>query len=659
MRKLRNKRTRTSDTKSENTKNLLLFKVISISIPVLIVVFIELILRIAGYGSDYKLFVESPEDEAYWVMSDDASQKFFTDRENATLGNREFFKKEKDEDTYRIFVLGESTTIGFPYLHNGSFHRWLQYRLMFSFPEKHFEVINLSLTAVNSYTVRDFAREIIDYEPDAVLIYAGHNEYYGALGVGSTSYMGSNPKIVNAMVKLRKIRLYQALNNAVKKIRRNAADGKIDTDAGLMVRMPAEKEIHFGSKKYEQGIRQFRMNMEAACRYLSREGIPVFISNVVSNEKDLFPFISDENDPESSAAGYFREAVKAYTKGEFQKAKEMFVLAKEMDLLRFRAPEAINREITELAKMFDGIFLVDARQEFEKNSPHGIIGEETLLEHVHPNLHGYALLSNAFFEAMKAESVIEGNWENTMSFSELQAEMPVTLLDTMYGEYVQKFMLNSWPFTTAPVPGETLISLETALDTIVHRLFFREIDWINATNQLLLIYRDSGNTREALKIYEAFSLEKPLMEVHKNAAAQTSQVLNDLQRAIFYTEKSFRLNPKVDYARLLSNLYLNEDIPHKARVYLDFMLEKEGSQSNWPAIIEITDEIIELKEEYASGDQSIELLNQIALNYARVGAVKASRKYLYFIFKNDPRNQAGLRTYSLLRQIEGQISADS
>ena len=27
-------------------------------------------------------------------------------------------------------------------------------------------------------------------EPDAVLIYAGHNEYYGALGVGSTESLG-------------------------------------------------------------------------------------------------------------------------------------------------------------------------------------------------------------------------------------------------------------------------------------------------------------------------------------------------------------------------------------------------------------------------------------------------------------------------------------
>jgi Tfp pilus assembly protein PilF len=38
----------------------------------------------------------------------------------APTGNSEPFKKIKDENTCRIFVLGESTTIGYPYFHNGS-----------------------------------------------------------------------------------------------------------------------------------------------------------------------------------------------------------------------------------------------------------------------------------------------------------------------------------------------------------------------------------------------------------------------------------------------------------------------------------------------------------------------------------------------------------
>ena len=41
------------------------------------------------------------------------------------------------------------------------------------------------MSAVSSYTLLDFSDEIVDYQPDAILIYAGHNEYLGILGVGS------------------------------------------------------------------------------------------------------------------------------------------------------------------------------------------------------------------------------------------------------------------------------------------------------------------------------------------------------------------------------------------------------------------------------------------------------------------------------------------
>jgi lysophospholipase L1-like esterase len=51
-------------------------------------------------------------------------------------------------------------------------------------PSDTVEVVNLGIAATNSYAILDFSREIIDQHPDAVMIYAGHNEYYGALGVG-------------------------------------------------------------------------------------------------------------------------------------------------------------------------------------------------------------------------------------------------------------------------------------------------------------------------------------------------------------------------------------------------------------------------------------------------------------------------------------------
>src|ERR1700712_176963 len=183
-------------TRQLSKKRLLLFRIIAITSPFVLLIVFEMVLRLFHYGNNLDLFIESPSNAEYYIFNPAASKRYFTNQAIATSGNTEPFKKEKDNNTLRIFILGESTTIGYPYFHNGSFHRWLLYRLMQMYPDKNFEIINLSLTAVNSYTVLDFGRQLPKYQPDAVLIYTGHNEYYGALGIGSTGSVGSNRFLV-------------------------------------------------------------------------------------------------------------------------------------------------------------------------------------------------------------------------------------------------------------------------------------------------------------------------------------------------------------------------------------------------------------------------------------------------------------------------------
>src|SRR6187402_859699 len=161
-------------TRRLSKRRIRLFKWISILLPFVLLFLVEIGLRVFHYGHNFHLFIEYAANKDYLVLNPAASKRYFTNQANATAGNSEPFKKEKDPGTMRIFVLGESTTIGYPYFHNGSFHRWLQYRLMREYPGRDFEIINVSLTAVNSYTVLGFAKQIVKYEPDAVMIYTGH-----------------------------------------------------------------------------------------------------------------------------------------------------------------------------------------------------------------------------------------------------------------------------------------------------------------------------------------------------------------------------------------------------------------------------------------------------------------------------------------------------
>ena len=154
---------------SENIsrKKLLIFKVSAVLLALIFIILLEVFLRLIGYGSDFPLFTEPENKPGYIYMNPEVSNKYFFGTNNATAGYRELFKAEKDSATKRIFVLGASTGIGYPYLKNGSFHRWLQYAMNETFPEDKIEIINLSLTAINSYTLRDFGKELGNYNPDA------------------------------------------------------------------------------------------------------------------------------------------------------------------------------------------------------------------------------------------------------------------------------------------------------------------------------------------------------------------------------------------------------------------------------------------------------------------------------------------------------------
>ena len=115
------------------------------------------------------------------------------------------------------------------------------------------------------------------------------------------------------------------------------------------------------------------------------------------------------------------------SKGIYDSAKIYFQKAADLDGLRFRAPSAINAAIRELASKYENVHLVDTRAVFETHSLHGIIGNELMLEHVHPNLDGYALMSDAFYQSIKNNNLIRVDSIQEMSFDIMKKQMPTLL----------------------------------------------------------------------------------------------------------------------------------------------------------------------------------------------------------------------------------------
>ncbi len=122
----------------------------------------------------------------------------------------------------------------------------------------------------------------------------------------------------------------------------------------------------YGSPLFTRGIRQFETNMDETLDIFHRYRIPVFFSNLVSNLKDQQPFISIPSGAASSVAGGLPQAMpdtanafydytlgsKAWDRGDFATAKQDYTRAKDMDALRFRAPEDLDDIIARLCRKY-------------------------------------------------------------------------------------------------------------------------------------------------------------------------------------------------------------------------------------------------------------------------------------------------------------------
>lgn len=627
-----------------NHKRQSVFKIIALLMPVLVLLVLEGALRWFGYGYDLSVFKADPDRKGYLVLNPHASKRYFANQQNATFGNAEPFLTKKPPGTFRIFVLGESTTIGYPYMHNGSFHRWLQYRLMHTYPERDFEVINLSLTAVNSYTVLDFGKAVLDYEPDAVLVYTGHNEYYGAMGVAATQGIGHRRWLARLLMHLRGYRTTQLIASAMDAAGEMVSGQKTDLRENLMKRMAADQQIAFGSEAYQAGIRQFGANMDELAKVMSGKDVPLLISTLVSNEKDLKPFVSIAGKDRDSADGHYRAGLEAYNRGDSIAAKTEFIRARELDALRFRAPEALNGSIREIASRYKGITVVDSKALFEQHSSQHILGRETLLEHVHPNLPGYALLSDAFYDGLRKTGLLTRPLAE-FSFSDLRKQMPVTVMDSLKGAYEMMILQEGWPFNI-PMPAEEQRE-KTEEEKLAGALVVKQITWRDAMARLQRHYAAVKDTAGMLRAAEALALDDPLTPMHFEQAGKLSAALDQNSRAVNYLTRAFRMENSFERARMLFVILLKMDRPSEALPYVAYAAANNSSGFSLNELHVFVQQLVEVKRKFGMDSSNVALSNQLAEGYLKFANAAAAEKYITKTLRKDPGNAVAL---SLLKQ---------
>ncbi len=522
-----------------------LFQAILLALPLVLLLLFEIGLRLASYGPNLDVLIPFENDARYLVTNPSVGRRYFFVKKVQPATSYDAILKKKPADGYRVLVLGGSSAAGYPYLHNGAFSRMLRTRLQDVLPSSPVEVMNLAMPAINSFSVRDMVAELIDYDPDLLLVYAGHNEFYGALGVGSTEVLGQRRGFVNLFLKMQHSKVVYLMRDFVgrmkSKLRTSGGADNPAQQTTLMEQMVSRKEIALDSPIYETARASFRANLTDIFQIARENDIPVVASDLVSNIRDQRPFAS-ESPPEidrqqwdgllaagetllqqlqfSAALAKFQAAAELDSASallnfrlaqclegleDFDGARKRYYRAKDLDVVRFRASEAFNDDIHQVASAWQ-VPVVNMKDAFEQNSPNRLIGGNLMVEHLHPNIDGYFLMADAFWRTIVEKRLLPSDADLSASRSETfyRNHLDLTPIDLELAEIKRMVLMNGWPFkqsfTRNVLSG---YQAETKAQKTALAMFRREKTWEVAHFDMAEYYSKQKNLDFAAAEYRA------------------------------------------------------------------------------------------------------------------------------------------------------------
>lgn len=405
-----------------NNKTKRIFLFIYIIFIIFIVLLLEIFLRMIHYGIDTNVFVKHKYAKEYYVENSKFLNKYHTNLiDEAYSDPRTLMKIKKDKEVKRCFVIGGSTAQGFPFESNHSFGKMTEMVLNGIQEKDKFEIINVSYSAMSSFYVKDVSLKLLKYQPDMVIIYSGHNEYYGTFGYLSGKYK----YLKDLYIYLREYKIFQLIDNTIKKIK------KRDLSSDLMQKQYNNKTIEKNDEIDDNTSKIFIDNIKKIVKVYQKRDIPVIIVEPVSNLINMPPFKSKYFDKNKELIMEYYEAIieKNISKANDCKIKsedyqddailiylncindiifnnkidiETLKIAKDSDNVPFRARNALINGLRKDINYSKNIYYIPLEEKLLQNFGPSIFGKQIFCDHLHFNLNGNWILSYFI-----AEKIIE------------------------------------------------------------------------------------------------------------------------------------------------------------------------------------------------------------------------------------------------------------
>ena len=609
--------------------------------PAVFFLALEGTLRLAGYGYRTSFFVSREVNgQSVWVDNWQFGWRFMP-RSLARSPRPLAMPQQKAAGTTRIFVLGESAALGIPAPAYG-FSRMLGVLLRERFPDRKFEVINVSVVAINSHVILPIARECARRDGDLWVIYMGNNEVIGPFGA-SGILGGKAPllPVIRASLALKTTRLGQLLDAGMQWLRGG-------TEASQQWRgMQMWKEtVGRDDPRIRRVHDYFQRNLAAILQAGEQAGIPIILSTVACNLKDCSPFASRHRpdltpaqlaewesafhagvaleaggklaearaqyqlaarQDERFAELQFRLGTCALAGGQSEEARQHFQRAKDEDGLQFRPDTRLNETIRELAATHAaaGVRLLDAEALFARSARGSIPGEDLFYEHVHLTPAGNYLLAKATAElaagVLAGGGSASGTTNSTAWLSQAECEQRLGLTDWDRFQTLQlvEELLAEPPFTAQSVYSNQMHKVQAELKRLrpatrptavrsalaqVQAAVDRNPSDVELLRNLAPMLEVSGDPRGAEQRWREVTRLLPHAPIpYLNLAQLLRRQGRDADAALVY-EECLRLNPDTSEARGdLGVLRLRQGRPAEAVAHLRVLVQQqpESVSGHW------------------------------------------------------------------------------
>lgn len=373
----------------------------------------------------------------------------------------------------RLVVLGGSTTYGRPWLGKTAFSKWLRLLGNRLGDRPVIEEINAGGISYASYRVHRLMKELLDYDPDLFVIYAGHNEFLEERTFSALK--SENPLMARLRELLHCSPTYSWLYRQVGHLKTKGANSNL-LPAEVQDRLAtvAGTDLYHRDERLRRNvIAQYRASLLAMVKLAREKGVGVVLCTLPSNLEGFSPFKSEHRKGLSRVAlkvwessfrtgllaagtGDLQGALAQYSKalkiddtyaslhfamgeallglGRSQEALRAFERAKEEDIVPLRALDEMNQIVREIADT-EQVPLADVEAVFKRVATNGIPGNDLFADHVHPTIKGQQLIAWVVFDTMVKAGMVPvslSKWQNSAVAMRTLLQQDLQSLDERY-----------------------------------------------------------------------------------------------------------------------------------------------------------------------------------------------------------------------------------